>query len=70
MTAQEAREWLLQKDPEMPVFVLLGSDPHAGEAVLTWATEASLGNVRNEKIAGALDVLQAMHTYQPKKKPD
>lgn len=70
MTAQEAGIKLYQVPCNMPVFVLLGSDPCAPEAVLAWADEALKQGVSSEKINGALDVLKMINEWTPKKLPD
>lgn len=70
MTAQEAGIKLYQVPSNMPVFVLLGSDPCAPEAVLAWAGEALKQGVNVEKIDGALNALKTMIEWVPKKLPD
>lgn len=70
MTAQDARIKLFTVPDDMPVFVLLGSDTCAPEAVLAWAGEALKQGVNADKIDGAIDALQAMNEWTPKKLPD
>lgn len=70
MTAQEARIKLFTVHDDMPVFVLLGSDPCAPKAVLAWAGEALKQGVSEEKIDGALNTLKTMTEWAPKKLPD
>lgn len=70
MTAQDARIKLFAVPDDMPVFVLLGSDTCAPEAVMAWAGEALKQGVKAEKIEGALSALVAMNEWTPKKLPD
>lgn len=70
MTAQEARNKLFLVPSDMPVFVLLGSDPFAPGVVYVWAADASIGGVSSDKINQAIDVAESMKAYEPKKKPD
>lgn len=70
MTAEEGRIKLSTVASEMPVFILLGSDPCAPEAVLAWAGEALKQRVNVGKIDGALNALQTMIAWVPKKLPD
>ena len=70
MTAHSARIKLLTMPDEMPVFVLLGSDPCAQAAVLQWMIEARNREVSLDKIHGALRVMDEMSAWRPKKVPD
>ena len=56
--------------PNMPVFLLYGSDPCAQHTIFTWMMEAKKRDVSKEKLLNALAVLEAMSAWIPKKIPD
>lgn len=56
MTAEQAISWLSLKPKDLPVFVLIGTDPLASVTIGKWATLARIQNVKQEKIVSAMDV--------------
>ncbi|MGL5934840.1 MAG: hypothetical protein ACRCZI_04380 [Cetobacterium sp.] len=70
MTTAQAIEHLKSKDPSMPVFVILGSDPLAAATILQWCLYAYDNGVSSEKSLQARLQADVCSEYQPKKLPD
>ena len=76
MTVTEMAEKLLADSkaqkvhPNMPVFLLYGSDPIAQLSILTWMSHAKKRGVAKSKILSAMKVVDAMSEWDPKKEPD
>ncbi len=72
MTAEQAISWLSLKPKELPVFVLIATDPLAPNTIEHWILEAKAAGVRPEKILAASGVcFEFEHwTFTRSKLPD
>lgn len=55
---------LMQEDPDMPVFTLLGKDLLAVETVEFWLSRARQSGVNDEKLAGVQRHLDALIEFR------
>lgn len=69
MTAEQAISWLSLKPKDMPVFVLIGTDPIAPHAITAWISEAYRHNVKMDKVTSAGDVRLSILKWPEKKLP-
>lgn len=61
----------LETVPEdMPLFLLLGSDPNIPSTIEHWVGESKRDGVNEPKLREALDVAAMAEGYAPKKLPD
>ena len=69
MTAKQAISWLTLKPKELPVFVLIGTDPLAPNIVRSWAEEALRAGVKKEKVQEAKRCATVLEEWPVKKLP-
>lgn len=55
---------------DMPLFLLLGSDPAAGDTIRFWVVDSDKQGVGEPKLQAAEEVAVRCDEYQPKKLPD
>jgi len=70
MTAEQAISWLSLKPKDLPVFVLVATDPIAPEVIVEWGRKAFQSGVPMKKVIQAGDVMREFHLWPNKKLPD
>lgn len=69
MTAEQAISWLTLKPKDLPVFVLIATDPLAPGTARYWAESAIQAGVDNKKVLGAFVCATALQEWPEKKLP-
>ena len=69
MTAEQAISWLSLKPKDLPVFVLIATDPLALAAIDRWGIEAMKAGVPLGKMVEAGNVRVAFQEWPDKKLP-
>jgi hypothetical protein len=69
MTAEQAISWLTLKPKDLPVFVLIATDPFAPLAIDRWIDEATRAEINPKKLVDAEKVVKACRAWPDKKIP-
>jgi len=69
MTAEQAISWLSLKPKNLPVFVLVATDPVAPQVISHWRALAKIEGVNEKKLNGARVVMDEFFAWQEKKLP-
>jgi hypothetical protein len=70
MTAEQAISWLTLKPKDLPVFVLIATDPFAPVAIDRWIDETTRAEIAPKKLVDAEKVVKAFRDWPLKKLPD